>query len=287
MASLTSISRRRSFISKEIGEGFPVFDITGEQARKERLNAELNQASGDLNWRFGQEVRLLLDQSALNITCGKWADNAPDTDLVWMESSCDEYPGQRALLGLDRRSLFSVSELFFAGNPCDLTDKDIKKRDITDTDTRLISRLLSAAIGIVSDNLGIEPCYWNTEWSELVDTGGLFWTEFEIAGESWSISIHLGWPCSFRKEEAQVAPVFTREEISSQLERAPVRLAAELASLTITMADLNNLSTGDIIEFDLQQNITATAHGVPCVSGKIFESDDRLGLRIDHNAGTL
>jgi flagellar motor switch protein FliM len=286
MASLSVSKRRKTFISREKGQSLPIFDLSGETDRHDHLKKSLEDSSEDLALRLSQEMRLLLDYSALKIACSEWSEELVSKDLVWAEAESESFQGYKPLFAMSKKAVFSVSELFFAGSPNDISEKSIAKRDITDTDKRLISRLFNAAISILSESIGVEPASWNNDWAENPDTESCFWSTLTVNGENWEMDFLIGWPTSLsKKKDSKEAIEFTRNQIEAQLEKTPVHLSSEIASVSLNLSDINDMKEGDIIEFDMHPEIMASAGGVVCVSGKIFESDGHLGLRIDQNMG--
>lgn len=282
-------SRARKFISASEGERFAAFDLTGKQRRAERLRAELDQHQKLLTTGLSREYSRLLNQSNLQIQIAPWQKGAPPVSVpYWLAAFDAAAPNQMVCLGLDSKSLFSASELFFGGDPAKLTEQDLAKRSPSETEQRLTLRLFNALLGILCPELGLSLADWQSRWlNAQPETDGL-WTELRIAAGDCSLSLYCCWPLDLRTEPAP-APERLSEELTTRLEdnlrTVPVKLRVELARLELTLADLLQLKPGDILRMDMHDISVASAGHIVCLTGQVCEQGDQLALKVVNGVG--
>ena len=286
MPSHSKALKPKRFMSAEKGKKLPSFDISGESGRITGLLEKLNGCLDDMNRVMGKEFRSILGSSAIRVEVSKWSEAAPDANELWFESSAQEQPDASPAFAISKSSLFSITEVFFGDNPKNLSDKDLEKRKITETEIRILSRLTNSMLGITGSATEHSAEYWNLSKIEDAPKLDAIWAKVEVSTDDWEIVMWMGWPKAFYIMESRHAePSFTREEMESALLGMKIRTKAEVGQLSTNLADLQCIKPGDILEFNMPEETPVLAEGVKCLSGKIFETNDQLGLRINHNLG--
>jgi|SRR5690554_1363595 len=283
-------SRARKFISASEGERFAVFDLTGKQRRTERLRVELDQQQKLLATGLSREYGRLLNQSNLQIQIEPWqADKPSEAVPYWLAAFDAASPQQIVGLGLDSKSLFSASELFFGGNPNKLTEQELAKRSPSETEQRLALRLFNALLGLLCPALDLNLANWQSRWQTTQpETDGL-WTELRVISHDWNLRLYCCWPLELQNEplpepnpKADLA-----DKLSTSLSGVKIKLKVELAQLELTLADLVQLKAGDILRINLHDIAPAAAGKKVCLTGQVCEQGDQLALKVVKGVGEL
>lgn len=275
----------RRFIAPEEGARYPAFDLSGRQQRVQELHQLLNGTNEALSMGVTRELRDLLSCDSLRAVSQGWGTTAPETPDFQLSAFTPEQSDQPVLLGLDRRSLFSLSELFFGGQPQKLTEKQIGTRSVTDTERRFCNRLLNLILKLVCPPLNLPLTDWQSHWLDAaaVLPTDTFWCPVTVSGGDWSVVFYYGWPTA--KMSAPVAlPRANEREFKLRLERKLKRvtttLKVEVATLHLNLAALGELTVGEILPLNLNGEINVRAGESDCLRGLVCEDGDRLALRI-------
>ncbi len=285
-----SRSTQRRFLTAEQGAAYPVFDLSGQQQRAQALRRLLTEASDALASALGRELRQMLSCDSLRVTCQDWQTTVPELAefrlLAFTPDQCDE----PALLGLSRRSLFSLTEVFFGGQPQKLTDKQIEQRSLSDTERRLCNRMLNLFLKQICGRMNLPLADWQSNWLEpgAAASHNAFWCPMTVAGEAWSVDLHFAWP------QAKACPIPPADQggtgefkarMENRLKRVATTLKVEVASLNLNLAALGELRAGQILPLDLSGEINVRAGDTDCLKGVVCEDGDRLALRITKVVG--
>lgn len=280
----------KQFMSPEQGSQYPVFDLSGENQRIKELHQSLNGVLDLLAGGLTRQVRKLLGHEALRASCEGWGNAAPEEPEYWLSAFTPDQPTHPVLLGLDRRALFSLSELFFGGQPQKISDKQLDKRVLADTERRLCNRLLNLVLNLICPSLDLPLSDWQSTWLEpgAEPSTQALWCPVSIAGNDWSLTLNIGWPlaksCRPPALSEDDAEHFSAQ-MENKLQQITASLKVELATMTLSLAELGGLKVGDIIPVDLSSETRARAGDSTLLKGLVCESNNRLALRITHIVG--
>jgi len=192
---------------------------------------------------------------------------------------------------MDRRCLFILSELFFGGAPEKLTDKQIEKRPVADTERRLSNRILDTVLRSLCPALEYTLDSWHSDWA---DSGNVnlspdsCCSKLTVIAGDWQLTMQLAWPLSL-SGAAMTTPEVDGEAFRSRLRRSArsirTRLTVEVASMEIPLGELAGLRPGDILPMDLAAEVSARSGETACIKGIICENGDQLALRVTRHVG--
>lgn len=175
----------------------------------------------------------------------------------------------------------------------------IEGRDFTETEQRIIKRLLNLTLGCYgeawSDLHPIEFEYVRSEMhaklaniataNEVVVT-----TTFHIEFGPVGGALHVCIPYSMLEPIRDLLsnPIQTEVEIdkrwvkqlSRQVQSADVQLNAELVTIQSTIGQLLKLKAGDVLPIEMPETITAKVDGVPVMECTYGTSNGRYALRV-------
>lgn len=289
MPSPSGTQKSRRFIKADKGQSYPVFDISGEANRIDGLKRTLNRGREDMIRVLGKEFRSTLGKSSIKVDIESWdADRKPESSDLWYEITSTEYPGSEPAMALSRRTLFSISEVFFGDNPSVLTDKSVESRDISGTEMRLLARLSTAIMNLCGEITEHESQSWSLATPDEMPDQEAIWTRISVseAEEEWEVELFVGWPLTmFELERKFHEPNFTQDDVRDALMGMTVSAKAWVADLDTNLADIRRVKAGDIIEIQLPEETRVFASDIQVMAGKIFEESDHLGLKINENLG--
>jgi flagellar motor switch protein FliM len=280
----------RNFLPPNEGSRFPVFDLTGQQQRIYELHQSLNGLNEPLMKRLTRDLGKLLSHDTLEVLCPDWHQSAPEDAEFWLSAFTPDQPHQPVLLGLDRRSLFGLSELFFGGRPEKLADKHLESRVMADTERRLGNRLLNLILNAICPDMDLPLADWQSTWLDVYaeNPGSTFWCPIKVSTGNCSLTMHCGWPVGKTKKPVErahdEAEVFSGR-IRQSLRCMPTTLRVEVATLTLTLQDVTELKAGDILPLDLGREVKAHSGSSECLRGLICEHEDQLALRVTNIVG--
>lgn len=278
----------RTFLSPEQGANCPVYDLTGSGQRREQLTELLDQLAPTLNTDFAIAMRRLLNQAELEVTFSPWQTGAEPTCEHWLAAFNTEHPDNQALLGLDNRSLFAMSELFFGGDPGKLSEQQTQ-RAIADTERRLVNRVFNSLLALLCPNLHLGLEHWQSQWLDHVQPEpDRLWCVIRVSADDWQFTMNCGWPIALNGQATALPSpdsLALREQLENRLQSIGVQLKVDLAALTLNLDELAQLRAGDILPVDLDATVTASAGDTPCLRGQVCEHGDRLALRISDFIG--
>ena len=278
----------RRFLSADAAADCPAYDLTGYQQRRQALTRQLDGLTSSLNNELAAALRQLLNLGSLDVSVGPWRADAPaQPHNHWLAAIRNGEAEDPVLLAMDNRCLYSLSELFFGGDPAQLSDSQLKDRPLADTERRLVNRIFNALLALVCPALSLDLDDWQSQWLDYppqTSSQQALWSEIRLGnGDAWQVSLACGWPLALDGHHPKgtgEAPADQAERLRHNLQAVTVRLKANLASLTLNLEDLAQLREGDILPMELDSLVTASAGSAPCLRGEVCEHGDRLALRI-------
>lgn len=283
MSEYSTPALKRRFISASAGEQFTPYELAS-QSHSHAVQDALEALAENTSTVLARELRRQLNHDSLNIAPGTWSMEAPTGLKHWLSAFNPTYRGSQVLLGFDDKALFSLSEVFFGGDPGKLNERHLSTRPMTDTDRRLANRILDTLLTLVCPALEVSLGDWQSAWLENCPQSDAFWSRIVVATDSWSFSFFCAWPQSLMGKQ-NPAPDNTAVRLEASLESVKVRLSVELARLSLNLEDLASLNPGDILPISLNTETAAMAGASPCLRGQICEHEDQLALRITQSAG--
>lgn len=288
----TSAGAGRNFIPPDQGARYATYDLSGQRQKSRELCNRLEQLQPDLQRSLSSCLRRLLNMDSIRVSSTSWTtDVSAQSSWFWLQAFPAGQRDRSVLLGMDRRSMFTLSELFFGGEPEKLTDRQIEKRPLADTERRLGNRLLDTVLRSLCPSLGYALDAWHSDWADSASpglSGDRYWTELTVKAGDWQLTMQLAWPLSLTGK-LQPEPDTDVEAFRSGLRRALMRirtrLTVEVAAMELPLGELANLRVGDILPLDLASEAPARSGDTDCIRGIICENGDRLALRITRHAG--
>src|SRR5690606_561810 len=158
------LGRVRQFLSAADGQRFPTCDLGGNQRQAEYLQAALSRLQKRLGEGLTRDYSKLLNQSAVQVRVGDWQRGPLPGAHHWLAAFDAAAPAKVASFGFDNKALFSLSELFFGGDPKKLTESALDKRAPSETEQRLAVRLFNSLLGLLCPELGLSLAGWQSRW---------------------------------------------------------------------------------------------------------------------------
>lgn len=276
----------RRFIPADESAGFPVADLAAGKTLTDDLRHTLMTHKKAVAAQLTQELRRLLNHNSMAVSLRDWLPDHPVGPALWL-SAFTSREAPAVLLGLDERSLFYLSELFFGGEPDKLSDKHLHQRQVTDTERRLVGRVFNTLLATLCPPLNLALDDWQSAWVDSPSFSSALWTIIEVSTADWTLQLHCGWPASLTgaahrdQEPVQDLSPLLRENLKT----VPVQLTVEVARMALTLADLAELDEGDILPLDMKNIVTASAGSNACLAGQLCEHGEGLALRITDRIG--
>jgi flagellar motor switch protein FliM len=205
----------------------------------------------------------------------------------------------KALFVIDPKLVFSVVDNYFGGTGRFHTK--IEGRDFTPTENRVIQILLELAF--VDLQMSWKPVFpvkfeymgseVNPQFANIVSPSEVVVvTSFSLDLENGGGDFHLCYPYSMvepirelldagvqsdRGERDERWEKSMREEIMS----AEVELSSTLAQVTLTLNEISKLKKGDIIPFEMPEDVIVEASDVPVFNAKLGTYDGYYSLKIN------
>jgi len=262
-----------------------------------------------VNERFARNFRVSLfgllrrspDVDVENIKVMKYGEYIHTLYLPTSLNTIKMHPFKgNALLVLDAKLVFILVENFFGGEGRFYTK--IEGREFTPTETRVIeltrelifkdlveSWKLISEIKFERVGTEINPAMANfINPNEVVVV-----SSFRIELEGGDGEIHLTIPYSMLEPVRDMLHSGMRGDFEDRDERwinalqrelltAPVRLSCTLMKKIMSLREINDLKTGDIIPFDMPEEVPLYAAGIPSFKGKVGTSNGQYAIKVNH-----
>jgi len=198
---------------------------------------------------------------------------------------------------IESRLVFSLVDNFFGGFGM---HSKIEGRDFTPTELRVITRVLEQAIDEIQRAWNpIYPIQFETVSHEMnpqlanVVSGNevVVVNSFRIEVEGGSGKFDLVLPYSMVEpirdlldggmhgDRLEIDERWTNA-LKRELGLAELELSAHLGDIRMSLADLSELEVGQIIPFDMPEEVTLTAQGLPLYKGKLGSYKGNKAVRI-------
>lgn len=204
-----------------------------------------------------------------------------------------------ALFILDAELVFTVVESFFGGDG--RFGKKIETRDFTPTELRIIRRMLDMAFidlkeawkGLMNVDFEYQSSEMNPSMATMIAPNDIVVvSEFKIELEGGSGDFHIVIPYSIleplkevldskvHSEHGKVTDERWEKALKAEILDVEVEITSTLGKVDMTMKELLNLHAGDVIPFDMPENLIVSAQGVPSFRAKYGESSGHAALKI-------
>lgn len=209
-------------------------------------------------------------------------DDEAHESALWIKAENPD--GVMVVMAMDAQGLYQLAELFFGGGAISINaNRTNVSQSLTDSEKRLLVRLLSLQLKHIGDRLGIEE-EWRIgrmprapqgdDW--LSSNACIFLGEHQASWQLW-------WPIAKVQPKAvieeQKIPDLT-PELEQAAENIPVQLRIILANTRLTLDQLTRLNEGDVIPVDMPEIVTALAGPQSFVKGKMAERNGHLVLQV-------
>ena len=204
----------------------------------------------------------------------------------------------KALFVIDPKLVFSVVDNYFGGSGRFHTK--IEGRDFTPTENRVVQLLLKRAfedltqawrpvfrVGFEYSGSEVNPQFANiVSPSEVVVV-----TSFHVDLESGGGDFHICMPYSMLEPIRELLDAGVQSDRGERDERwerslkdeilaAQVELSSTLADVTMSVKELSGLQAGDIIPFDMPEEVEVEAADVPIFTARLGVSDGNYSLKV-------
>ncbi|MEJ2456136.1 MAG: flagellar motor switch protein FliM [Candidatus Thiodiazotropha sp.] len=206
----------------------------------------------------------------------------------------------KGLFVIDPKLVFSVVDNYFGGTGRFHTK--IEGRDFTPTENRVIQLLLKRAFEDLSQawrpvfrvNFEYSGSEVNPQFANIVSPSEVVVvTSFHIDLESGGGDFHICMPYSMLEPIRELLDAGVQSDRGERDERwehslreeilgAHVELASSLAEVEMTVKQLANLKKGDIIPFDMPEEVDVEAADVPIFKARLGVSDGNYSLKVTH-----
>lgn len=205
---------------------------------------------------------------------------------------------------LDAKLVFKLVDNFFGG---DGRHAKIEGREFTPTELRVVQLVLNQAFIDMKEawralmpidfefvNSEVNPAMANIVSPSEVVVVCTFHVELDGGGGD----LHVTMPYSMLEPLREVLDAGMQSDVDEVDERwvkalqddimaAEVELNCEVANRTVSLRDILDLQTGDIIPIDAPDNLLVTANGVPVFESQLGQTHGNLALRVSKKMGEM
>lgn len=203
---------------------------------------------------------------------------------IWLQAE-SRHPlrGRRqpAMLHIDARLLYRLAILFFGGIPLS-PEREQPRRGPTDTEIRLLQRLLQYQLDMLSQLLGLDDERWSVMANSvdlLPDCGQWLRSEATLMVGEHAASWHLYWPLVVETPD-QPAPAL-EEAMLQAMPAIPVQLRIRMQQWNMNLADVSQLRVGDVLSLDLAGPLPAYLGQLSWLRGHVAEHQEHLVFQVD------
>ncbi len=202
-----------------------------------------------------------------------------------------------AVIAMEQGLVFKLVDNYFGGEG---HEPKLEERDFTPSETRVVDMFLEHALIGLKDawekvmpiNISITGREVNPAMIALAGPGdAIIVNAFKFEFDGLSGEFHFSLPYSMidpvkellistSKSSQDVAEAGWSESLRRDILRANVELGCTLTEREISLRDIVNLKTGDVIPVDMPKNMTLEANGAPIYKVKLGRSRGNLALEI-------
>ena len=205
-----------------------------------------------------------------------------DEASLWLlaRADADAQAAQCALMQMASETLFQLAVLFFGGRP-QSPARDVTRRQPTDTEVRLLQRLLQHQLDILSPLLDDAPAHWEVAGAlaeQLPDSGRWLCSQVALQVGEHTIEWQLYWPLSTDSGERPVTDL--DGALQQALHQVPVRLQVIMQRWQLNLADVSQWQAGDLLPLQLGEPLPACLGAQVCLHGHIAEHQGQLVFQV-------
>lgn len=276
------------FIPAKKAKHYKTLSLVSSAPKKEHVLASLKAISEDIEIALRNEIRKIVSDPQIQVELCDFFEDKPKKRGFVHAASLPDNPDAKAFMHIQPNAFGSLSELFFGGSPSNLSNKDLAKKPVTDTEKRLSVRLFNVFLSSITEVFkGQEDMGWNQQWIERLKEEDVLWTTAKVSSdEGWEFCVNFAWPYAITDEddsEEEAKEIDLSESLEKLLVNVVLSLKTVVAKTSINITDIANLKKGDILPISLPSQVTAKSGNNVVLSGSICEYNERLGLKIEHN----
>lgn len=196
-----------------------------------------------------------------------------------------ELPIQRqtplVMMQIDPAVLYSLTILFFGGAVPNGSNREVPRRNPTDTEIRLLQRLLQHQADIMSPLLGWDEQSWQVATGspdQLPEQGRWLLSRVSLQLGGFEAHWQLYWP--LLSDEKQAPQQALAAALVQALPRVPVQLHVLMQEWNMNLADVSQLQVGDVLSLDLSAPLPACLGSQICLQGHIAEHQGNLVFQV-------
>lgn len=274
------------FIPAKNAKKFKPYPLVSTGPKKEEVIESLKALSDDIELAIKHEIQKIVSDDQIQIEISDPVEDTPKKKGMVQASFMADDPENRALMAVPPFAFSALSELFFGGTPADLKASGSSKKNVTDTEKRLATRLFDAFINTICIGFDKPRDNWIDQWLEKPKQESVAWITVKISSDNWDFLIHLAWPFGLMDHEdpeSNSEPVDLRDDLEEVLMNIPLTLTTKIINDKINMEDVASFKKGDILPVSLKSLVSADAGTSAILLGEVKEVDKHLGLQIKSN----
>ncbi len=203
-----------------------------------------------------------------------------------------------ALVVLSPRLVFNLVDNYFGGRG---RHAKVEGREFTATESRIIQMVLNAAFTdmqeawstVIPIKLEFQSSETNPQFANIVSPSEIVVvTTFRIELEGGAGELHLTIPYASLEPWREVLDAGMQSDrneddgrwarsLREEIEDAEVHITTRLGTASLTLAELVNLSPGDIVPCDFNGKVTVCAEDVPVLRGSYGVSRGQQAVKVE------
>lgn len=274
------------FIPAKKAKKFKAQPLVSSGPNKDDVIDSLSVLADDIELAIKHEIRKIVSDNQIQVEVGTPTEETPKKKGAVQIAFLPEHPDDRAVMAVPPQSFGCLSELFFGGNPAEITSKELSARPVTDTEKRLATRLFDAYLTTICDAFEKPSDAWKQQWMEKPKSESVAWTTIKVATEAWDFQVHFGWPfhlMDHQESDKEKVAIDLTEDLEMALMNIPLSLNTKIVKERFNIGDVATLEKGDILPISLPSTVSASSGNNTILSGSVKEKDGRLCLQIEHN----
>ncbi|MGL4754569.1 MAG: FliM/FliN family flagellar motor switch protein [Aeromonadaceae bacterium] len=265
----------------------PVYDLLGQERLAHDALNQLNQSRRLLSQMVAGCFSRLFNGLSCQMDYAPFhtrlmSEVASDGQLLWVQATNQH--GRQAWLAISAPHLYRLAILFFGGSPLQ-QDQTINVKAATETEQRLLLRLAQHQLDILSDLLGEPEDRWELN---LVGSEALPFSQIWLCSEGTLLlgehdsQFWIWWPFASKEMLALdgPAPASLGEQMCAALPAVPVRLRVVLSEFTLSLGELQQLQTGDLLPLEMAEPAPALIGHQSCFTGRLAERNGALVYQV-------
>lgn len=295
MTAIKRANTKPGVFSANDDSGAQPYDLFGEKRQLSECLSKINLKHKDVLKAIEFDcMRLINDHECklelsrftaaeINDSVEKHSESSENpTSLIYLQATNDL--GQQTILAINYTTLYVLTELFLGGQQSRLA-KNSKTGEASESELRLLERLLFIHLNTLDSALSVE----NTWKTRVIDTpisnemkitscACLSVTDFQALWQIWLPKEMLMVQSSSHLTQIDHEQLLAK--LTFAAEAIPTELNIVLAKTQISLAQLTQLKSGDLIPIELPEIVSAYAGNQVIAHGKIVDRAGKLVLQV-------